>query len=305
MICRLVLVFCLFAAMAAMPAGAAEKELARIDRMDVGDVEMGGFILDADGRVSIEAVGWRGRGTGDDFRFSNAWILNADTRKVVWSLRQADADKLSKYLLEYTDDPKLPQGRYEVYYSTYPSFSSHSDDIDVQDFGDFVSNSMENAFGKDVDYDDYKEEVREFYVVVRGEGTPLGDPEVRDFHKALGSNAVVSLTALGNDTYETVGLTLDRPMELQIYAIGEVREGEGYDYCWISDTETHKKVWRFEYKNSIHAGGAEKNRVFKGGVWLPAGSYALYCVTDDSHAFDAWNSPPPHDPYFWGVSCGR
>ncbi|MBP2680962.1 MAG: response regulator receiver domain protein (CheY-like), partial [Candidatus Krumholzibacteriota bacterium] len=104
------------------------------------------------------------------------------------------------------------------------------------------------------------------------------------------------------ERYETLGFTLEKPMDLQIYAMGELSKGGSYDYCWIIDTSTYKKVWEFEYRTAVGAGGSKKNRVFKGVVPLPAGSYALFCVTDDSHAFGDWNSPPPHDPYFWGVT---
>jgi hypothetical protein len=286
---------------AAAPVAAAQDTLAQIERIDVGEVMMEGFVLETGGTVSIDAVGFRGRGSRDDFRFSNAWIVNAETRKVVWLLEDADKDKLSKYLFEYSDETKLPKGRYEVYYSTYPSFWSEGG-IDVDDFGDFVSNVLENAFGKNVDYDDYKELVKEFYVVVKGDGRSLSKQQARDFQQTLGKNAIVSMTALGNGHYETVGLTLDEAVDLQIYAIGEVRKGGSFDYCWITNTKTHEKVWRFDYKNSVHAGGAKKNRMFKGVVDFPARSYAMYCVTDNSHAFGKWNSPPPHDPYFWGVT---
>ncbi|UCH84610.1 MAG: hypothetical protein JSW50_02635 [Candidatus Latescibacterota bacterium] len=284
-----------------VPAAAASQVLVRLEDMDAGDVEMGGFVLDTGGEVSIEAVGFRARGRGDDLRFSSAWILNSETRKVAWHLKQADSEKLSKHLIEYTAETKLPKGRYEVYYSTYPSFWSHSD-IDIEGVGDFISNILENAFDKGVDYDEYRAVAEDFYIEIRGEGQPLGSQQVRDFQKTLGKNAVVSIAALGNDHYETVGLQLEKPMDLQIYAIGEIREGGSYDYCWITDVDSYRKVWRFEFRNSVHAGGAKKNRMFKGAVKLRAGSYALYCVTDDSHAFGKWNAAPPHDPYFWGVT---
>jgi hypothetical protein len=99
-----------------------------------------------------------------------------------------------------------------------------------------------------------------------------------------------------------VGLKLTEQTDFQIYAIGEMQKGGNYDYCWIVDTETHKKLWGFDYWNSFYAGGAKKNRVFKDVVTLPAGNYAFFCVTDDSHAFGEWNSPPPYDPFFWGVT---
>jgi hypothetical protein len=36
-------------------------------------------------------------------------------------------------------------------------------------------------------------------------------------------------------------------------------------------------------------------------ITLPAGNYKLRYKTDDSHAFDHWNSLPP-DVNFWGIA---
>jgi len=161
---------------------------------------------------------------------------------------------------------------------------------------------MRGVFGKDFDYDEYKKAVRELHIVVRGDGKPLGKREVLDFQENLRRSAVLAFTGLKGDRYETVGMTVEKTMDFQIYAIGEMTKKGNYDYCWIVDVETHEQVWKFDYWNSSHAGGAKKNRVFKDIVSLPAGNYALFCVTDDSHAFDEWNLPPPYDPFFWGVT---
>jgi hypothetical protein len=44
-----------------------------------------------------------------------------------------------------------------------------------------------------------------------------------------------------------------------------------------------------------------KNRKVDVQIKLPAGSYKLRYKTDDSHAFDHWNSLPP-DINFWGIA---
>ena len=35
---------------------------------------------------------------------------------------------------------------------------------------------------------------------------------------------------------------------------------------------------------------------------LAAGDYVLHYRSDDSHAFDDWNAPPPFDPESWGIA---
>jgi len=87
-----------------------------------------------------------------------------------------------------------------------------------------------------------------------------------------------------------------------VYALGEGSRGEMYDYGWIEDAESRSTVWQMEYQMTEHAGGAEKNRVFRGRLDLPAGSYVLRYLSDGSHAYRSWNQAPPHDPESWGIT---
>ncbi len=95
---------------------------------------------------------------------------------------------------------------------------------------------------------------------------------------------------------------MKKPMNLQIYAIGEGRDGEMFDYGWIVEAKTRKKVWEMRYRDTEHAGGSQKNRMFDDVVQLDKGSYLAYFVTDDSHSPYTWNSPPPYDPARWGMT---
>jgi len=57
-----------------------------------------------------------------------------------------------------------------------------------------------------------------------------------------------------------------------------------------------------DYHNTVHAGGAHKNRLFDENLYFDEGSYIVYFVTDDSHSFWDWNSPQPHDPEHFGIT---
>ena len=284
------------------PLSVRGAELARIDDLTVNEMKIRGFVLEKEGTVTIDAVAYRGSGVWEDFSLNNAWILSSDTRKPVWTLDDADSEKRSKRLREFTDDITLPKGRYEVYFSTYWPSKKWGPDVDIEGVGEAISEVVRAVFDKTFDEDDYRKAAREFEITVKGDGAPLTEKDILGYHDLLKKSAVIALTALGDDRYETLGFSLDKPMDLQIYAMGELSKGGSYDYCWIIDTSTYKKVWEFEYRNAVGAGGSKKNRVFKGVVPFQPGSYALFCVTDDSHAFGDWNSPPPHDPYFWGVT---
>lgn len=288
------------------PLSARGAVLAEIDHLKTNEIKLLGFSLAKEGPVTIEAVAYRDFGIGDEFALNNAWILSSDTREVVWSLQDADSEKRSKNLRDYTDEVTLPRGRYEIYYSTYWHYGfkgfDFDGDHDIEGLGEAISAVVREIVDKSVDEGDYKKRVKDFRIAVEGEGTPLSADEVLDYHDRLRKGAIVSQNGLMNDHYQAVGLKLERPMDLQIYAIGELSKRGSYDYCWIIDTATYKKLWALDHSNSVYAGGAKKNRAFKGAVSLPAGSYALFTATDDSHSFDHWNSPPPNDPYFWGVT---
>ncbi len=270
---------------------ASATVLTKIDRLHPKELKVSGFILDRDQDVSIEAVGFREGSKGNDAELSGAWILDAQTREEVWHLKNADSDRRSKHLREYTDTVELKKGQYEVYYATFPygvSGDSWLDWIGDKNWG--------------FDYEDFEDAARDFEIVIRGEGKSLTERDVEKYHESLTKGAVVAYTKMTKNRYEKIGLTLSRDMDLQIYAIGELKKDEFYDCSWIVDAKTHEKVWEFNYWDSDRAGGAKKNRVFKDMVSLPKGEYALFVATDNSHDFGEWNSAPPSDPYFWGVT---
>lgn len=100
---------------------------------------------------------------------------------------------------------------------------------------------------------------------------------------------------------KTVAFSLASSQEVRIFAIGEGQPGEMFDYGWIEDVDKGSRVWEMQEARTEHAGGAGKNRKIDVVVTLPAGNYKLRYKSDDSHAFDHWNSLPP-DINFWGIS---
>ena len=74
------------------------------------------------------------------------------------------------------------------------------------------------------------------------------------------------------------------------------------DWGWISDKKTGATVWEMTYSMTNHAVGARKNRMVNTTVILDKGEYVLHYETDDSHAYSDWNSDPPEDPEYWGIT---
>jgi hypothetical protein len=144
--------------------------------------------------------------------------------------------------------------------------------------------------------------------VVWGLALLAKDPAMRrhvslfDYEHVRRADAIVDLTRMRDDSYRATGFTLRAPMEVRIYALGEGSDGRMHDYGWIIDAETRERVWEMDYRDTEHAGGGEKNRLFEGTVRLAAGSYVAYYVTDDSHGYDDWNSGAPFDREAWGLT---
>jgi CubicO group peptidase (beta-lactamase class C family) len=100
---------------------------------------------------------------------------------------------------------------------------------------------------------------------------------------------------------KTVAFSLAKSQDVRIFAIGEGTPGEMFDYGWIEDADKGSRVWEMQEPKTAHAGGAGKNRKVDVVITLPAGNYKLRYKSDDSHAFDHWNSLPP-DINFWGIA---
>jgi hypothetical protein len=115
-------------------------------------------------------------------------------------------------------------------------------------------------------------------------------------------NVVVSLTQLRNEDFKSEGFSLVQNTKLRIYAIGEGRGRDMYDSARIVDAKTRDVVWEMDARDTEHAGGASKNRVFDGVVDFKAGNYIAYAYTDGSHSFNDWNASPPHDQDHWGLT---
>ena len=280
---------CLLAAPAAF---AGDTVLATIDQLKPGQLEVRGFYLDHPQEVRIEATGfdrtWRFGEVG------TAWILDADSRKPVWELRDARSRRAGRDLRTYDDSLQLAPGIYEVYYATYPQWGWSPRDGGRSWWGSVVRDLT--------GWDDFRDLVRELRIEVRGDGRPAANPDLERSRRRISDAALVSLTGLPDHQLTSRGFRLDRPMDVEIYAVGEVTKDGGFDYGWIVDTNSHEKVWTFTWRGSQPAGGAEKNRTARTTLRLPAGSYAAVFLTDSSHSPHGWNALPPYDPSFWGLT---
>ena len=113
---------------------------------------------------------------------------------------------------------------------------------------------------------------------------------------------ILALTRIGNSESRKQGFTLARPTDVRVYALGEGRSGQMFDYGWITSAASRKRVWEMRYGDTEGAGGDPKNRVVDTTVRLDKGSYVVHYVSDDSHSAEEWNASAPADGRRWGIT---
>ncbi len=236
-----------------------------------------GFVLDRPTEVEWYAEGE----LRADAEFDSGWIIDADTREVVWKLTwrlSAPAGGAQKNRFARIART-LPPGRYAAIYAT--------DDSHDPGAWNAAPPHDPDAWG----------------LVLR-----VADPAARAAVKTFAYQhvperaVIVDLTRIGNSESRTHGFTLRAPMDVRVYAIGEGRDDRMFDYGWITNAATDQRVWEMRYADTEHAGGDPKNRMVDRVIHLDKGDYVVHYVSDDSHAYHDWNAAAPSDARHWGIT---
>ncbi len=284
---------------------AQDERLVELSGFYAEEIQIAGFTLDSDQTISIEAATISPRRNYREFHFTYAWILKSDSREIVWELKEAELEDRVRYKATYTDEKKLAAGTYEVYYSTYPHFNFNDDVYFHWGARGFFSGIFNALFDEDDDDDQYKffeDLYDELYFYVEGKGTALSAEDIENQQTVVKKKAFISFTSLRDDQLEEQIFKVIAPVQLHIYALGEARRDGEYDFGAIINLKTRERVWRLSYRDSEDAGGARKNRLSRQVIQLEPGIYQAIYVTDDSHSYRRWNSAPPFDPLFWGMT---
>jgi hypothetical protein len=145
----------------------------------------------------------------------------------------------SRRLREVNDEASLPAGNYEVYYAFFPYQNFWRSDR-RKSFGDAMQHVWNEIFDDHNDYRYYRDLQEELKIVVQGKGRSVGKETLAHWQDDYKESAFVAMTALWDDRYERQGFTLERPMEIQIYAVGETGWDDNWDWGRRIVTKTRK-----------------------------------------------------------------
>lgn len=261
------------------PDGKIDDALIQINKVGDSEYFEKGFELKKRMKLRIYALAEYPGGYKNPV--DQAWIVNAGTGEKVWSMDKWNTDPAgggSKN--RYSDEEvEFDKGKYVLYYVTDDSHSY--DDFNVAPPYDPLNWGVALIAVNTGDKSSFERYTPE------GMGEPL-----------------VSLTRMMDDDFGSQAFQLKKDLTLRVVAEGEYSTWgkEFADYGWIENASTGKTVWEMTYRNTEHAGGAAKNRIFDGLVSLPRGYYIAHYVTDDSHSYGDWNATPPYKPELWGLS---
>lgn len=225
------------------------------------------------------------------------WILDSETRKVVWHMfDKYKQDDFEDGEFEFKDEIALNKGTYELYFTG----AHHQWNNDWNNNGASFSDLVGYVFGdrSTVKFRSSKQELMGITLT----GSSMTKVKIAELIAARNANAIVSIAKPDHNANSKKGFSLSAETTLRIYAIGEGSRDNFFDYPWIYDLNKHKRVWEMDFHNTDFAGGNRKNLVANETIKLPAGNYMVSYVTDDSHGYNDWNALPPDDPQYSGIT---
>lgn len=282
------------------------------------EIEAQGLTLSKEARLHITASG----GGEDDAMFeweenepmfAFAWIIDSNTREPVWEMTMGNTDRKGGERV-FEGDVTLSKGSYELYYVAYAYYYHGTFDhihmnVDRRKSGfDTIKRGSRKGFwsffshwfDKDIEKEFLKRALR------WGVDIAVASGDVQSVQKftppKLSDHILVQMTGLGENEARRQAFTLSRTIPIHVTALGEATgRDEFFDYGWIINTETRRRVWEMTWYKARPAGGAQKNVKVDETITLSPGTYELDYVTDDSHSLADWNAKPPYDPLNWGI----
>ncbi len=259
----------------------SSSQLALLSIVRAGDdfMEVKPFRVKQDCEVRVYALGEYSTGTGDFADY--AWIERLGDSRPFWLMQERNTESAGGAKKNRLADEvvMLPKGDYVLGYVTDDSHA----------YGEWNAGAP---------YDQ-----KNYGVTLFAVNNSFDRSLIAELQEETESKDVLArIVRVGDDAEESTSFTISQPTRVHIIAMGEGSDNEMYDYGWIENVQTKDIVWEMTYRKTSAAGGAEKNRVADTHIYLDAGTYRLYYVSDGSHSFGNWNAAKPRNPQYWGIS---
>ncbi len=238
-------------------AFAQQSNSVEVGNVGPGEMQYKAFSLNSDATVEITGEGATFRDKHDSWFFNSnnnegwtnnlmfyGWILDSKTRKVVWhSLEKYSDIRTSKntQLVPINSHINLPKGDYEIYYASAKSNYNYN----TNDKGSFI-NWVKDFFG--FDDSEFRNKYKDELVMkVSGPQNVFTSANIEQLRKNYMDNSIVNLEEATEKASLSKGFSLKGNTKLKVYAIGEGREKEIFDYAWIYDEINNKIAWRMKW----------------------------------------------------------
>ncbi|MEW5923701.1 MAG: hypothetical protein AB1746_06915 [Candidatus Zixiibacteriota bacterium] len=259
----------------------SEPTIVQINRVGNDQFKSKGFTLKKDTELHIVALGEFGY--QDEF-VDYGWIESLDDGNIIWEMTEEETQHAggSKKNRRFDGIITLPAGNYMVYYVT--------DDSHAYRRWNEAAPFDPTMWG----------------ITVYGAGKNFDASIAKPFDEIpQNANTLVNLTGIGDDENVHASFKLDHSQKVHIFALGEGKDGEMYDFGWIEDASNGETIWEMTYRKTRHAGGDRKNRKVDTYITLESGEYDVYYETDDSHSFPNFNTSRPEQPHKWGITITK
>jgi hypothetical protein len=250
--------------------------------------------LELDKTLSVVVYGM-GEIDGEGSNYDYGWIEREGQASYIWEMSYnnsspAGGDRTNREEMAILT---LEPGRYFIH---YVSDGSH-------DFGSWNRSRPSNSerWGIAVFPMNPAEVTADAVRVKAMEQAWRPDGASSDVDEVMGT-ALVRQNKLGNDVQVDERFVLEKEAILKIVAAGELTSSSSYDYGWIQDLSSGETVWEMTFRNTVPAGGEDRNRRFSGTITLGPGEYLVHFETDLSHSFGSFDDTEPDNGQDWGIA---
>jgi two-component sensor histidine kinase/streptogramin lyase len=113
---------------------------------------------------------------------------------------------------------------------------------------------------------------------------------------------LAALTRVSNGQQLSKRFTLSKASSALIVSLGEGDHTAFSDFGWLTSEKDGSVIWEMDVQQARYAGGTLRNKIQMTIMHLPAGTYHLHYLSDETHGYEHWQGDAPDKPHLWGIS---